>query len=42
VPPAASRPPHDHLTDGSNRGWWSNFDKYIVSLLKARSRRHGH
>jgi formate dehydrogenase major subunit len=20
---------------GANRGWWSNFDKYIVSLLKA-------
>jgi formate dehydrogenase major subunit len=22
-------------TGGANRGWWSNFDKYIVSLLKA-------
>ena len=22
-------------TGGADRGWWSNFDKYIVSLLKA-------
>ena len=22
-------------TGGSNRGWWSHFDEYIVSLLKA-------
>jgi formate dehydrogenase major subunit len=22
-------------TGGSNRGWWSNFDRYIISLLKA-------
>src|SRR5262249_17344077 len=27
---------HDYIdTNGSLRGWWSNFDKYIVSLLKA-------
>jgi formate dehydrogenase major subunit len=27
---------HDYIeSGGAKRGWWSNFDKYIISLLKA-------
>ena len=27
--------PTTSASNGAERGWWSNFDKYIVSLLKA-------